>query len=152
MRLLWSVMTADVDRVYTDAKMDEFEDRFTMELVRLHTRGPMTISELAESVERALFTVTRKVGDMEAAGLVTTTPSADGRDKVVAVTTKTMRLVDRLMAEWEATEAAIAEVEAETPYPLSRAFADLEKALERKSFYDRVREKLAENANWTTVN
>jgi DNA-binding MarR family transcriptional regulator len=151
MRLLWAVMTADVDRVYIDAELCGLEDQLVMELVRLHTCGPMTVSDLARSVERSPAKVSRKVTAMEAADLVTTTAAADDLARTVAVTAKTKRLVDRLIAEWEATESTIAEVEAETPYPLSRAFADLETVLQRKSFHDRILEKLAKDPRWSTV-
>jgi hypothetical protein len=56
--------------------------------------------------------------------------------------------VDRLAAEWRATEAVIAELEAEVPYPLNRVVADLEAALVRKSFHDRIAERLAEDPAW----
>jgi hypothetical protein len=45
-------------------------------------------------------------------------------------------------AEWRATEAAIVEIESEIPYPLSRVVTDIEAALQRKSFHDRIAEKL----------
>jgi hypothetical protein len=57
-------------------------------------------------------------------------------------------LVDRLAAEWRATEAAVAELEAEVPYALSRVIADLEAALARKSFHDRIAERLARDESW----
>jgi len=47
-----------------------------------------------------------------------------------------------------ATEPAIGEIEAEIPYPLSRAVTDIEEALQRKSFHDRIVEKLAADDAW----
>src|SRR6516225_7057067 len=58
------------------------------------------------------------------------------------------RVVDRLAAEWRATEATLAEIEAEIPYPLSQAVTDIEAALRRKSFHDRIAEKLADDPAW----
>ena len=71
------------------------------------------------------------------------------RSKRVALTAKAGRIVGRLAAEWQATEAAIAEIEAEIPYPLSRVVTDIEEALQRKSFHDRIAEKLTGDAAWT---
>ena len=48
-----------------------------------------------------------------------------------------------------ATEAAIAQIEAEIPYSLSRVVTDIEQALQRKSFHDRIAEKLAKDAEWS---
>src|SRR5215472_3142526 len=105
--------------------------------LRLHARGPMTITELAESVQLTHSAVSQKVAAMRAAGWVRTTPGADARSKKVMLTPKAARMAGRLAAEWRATEAAIAELEAEIPYPLSRVVADIEERLERKSFHDR---------------
>ena len=64
------------------------------------------------------------------------------------LTAKAARSIDRLTAEWRATEQVVAELEAEIPYPLSRVVEDIEAVLQRKSFYDRVTEKLAQNDAW----
>jgi DNA-binding MarR family transcriptional regulator len=151
LQFLWRAMTVDVDRVYADAGLDPLEDRFVMELVRLHTRGPMTVRRLSESVLRDLDKVNRKVNDMAAAGLVTVSEAADEHERTVAVTAATVPFVDAMLAEWEATEASIAESESETPYPLKRAFADLAEALQRKSFHDRLQEKLAKDPRWSVA-
>ncbi|MET8009456.1 hypothetical protein ABZU86_08610 [Streptomyces sp. NPDC005271] len=66
----------------------------------------------------------------------------------MTLTDEARRVVGRLAAEWRATEAALAGLEAEIPYPLSRVVADIEHALERKSFHDRIAEKLEEDAAW----
>ncbi len=85
---------------------------------------------------------------MRAAGLVRTSPGADARSKKVVLTAKAKRMVDRLAAEWQATEATLAAIEAELPYPLSRVVADIRAALDRKSFHDRIAEKLAADPAW----
>jgi hypothetical protein len=72
----------------------------------------------------------------------------DARSKKVAPTAKAKGIVDRLAAEWRATEAAIGEIEAEIPYPLSRVVTDIEEALHRKSFHDSIAEKLAADDAW----
>jgi hypothetical protein len=43
----------------------------------------------------------------------------------------------------------VAEIEAEIPYPLSRAAADIAAVLARKSFHDRIAEKLAADPAWS---
>ena len=85
---------------------------------------------------------------MRTAGWVRTTAGADARTKRVTLTAKAARIVGRLAAEWRATEAAIAEIEAEIPYPLSQVVTDIEQALRRKSFHDRIAEKLARDPAW----
>jgi DNA-binding MarR family transcriptional regulator len=110
--------------------------------------GPMTITELARSVERTHSALSQKVSAMRRAGLVRTKAGADARSKTVVLTAKAKRIVGRLAAEWRATEAASAELEAELPYPLSTVVRDIEAVLQRRSFYERIKAKLAEDPAW----
>jgi DNA-binding MarR family transcriptional regulator len=148
LRLLQDAMDADIGRLYTEARIDGLKPSFVMELIRLHIRGPMTITELAESVQRTHSAISQKVTAMRAAGLVETVAGPDARSKVVTLTAKTTDIIDRLMAEWRATEAAVAELDAEIPYPLAQVITDLQEALRRKSFHDRIAEKLAQDSAW----
>ncbi|HEX6499149.1 MAG TPA: MarR family transcriptional regulator [Micromonosporaceae bacterium] len=148
LRMLLDAMDADIARVYAEARIDGLKPNWVMELIKLHVHGPMTIGELAEAVGRTHSAMSQKVAAMRTAGWVRTLPGADARSKQVALTGKANRIVDRLAAEWRATEAAVAELEAELPYPLTRVVADIEQALRRRSFHDRITAKLAEDPTW----
>jgi DNA-binding MarR family transcriptional regulator len=149
LRLLLAAMDADIARLYAGAHVEGLKPGWVLELLRLHARGPMTIAELARSVERTHSAMSQKVAAMRSAGWVRTSAGTDARSKKVTLTAKAARTIDRLAAEWRATEAAVAEIEAEIPYPLSQAVADIEKALQRKSFHDRIAAKLSDEAAWT---
>ncbi|MGW1076885.1 MarR family winged helix-turn-helix transcriptional regulator [Streptomyces sp. NPDC002537] len=148
LRLLQESMDADIARLYTERRIDGLKPSYVLELLRLHDRGPMTITELAESVGRTHSALSQKVAAMRAAGWVRTVAGDDGRSKKVTLTDEARAVVGRLAAEWRATEAALADVEAELPYPLTRVVADIEAALARKSFHDRIAEKLAQDPAW----
>jgi DNA-binding MarR family transcriptional regulator len=148
LRLLLAKMDADIARIYDEAQIDGLKPSFVMELLRLNATGPMTITELAESVQRTHSAASQKVAAMRSAGLVRTTAGTDARSKAVVLTAKARRIVDRLAAEWRATEAAVAEIEAEIPYPLSQVVTDIEQVLQRKSFHDRIAENLARDDAW----
>jgi DNA-binding MarR family transcriptional regulator len=148
LRLLQDAMDADIARIYTQAQLGTIKPSWVLELLRLQARGPMTITELAESVQRTHSAISQKVAAMRTAGLVRTTAGSDARTKKVTLTSKARRITGRLAAEWQATEAAVAEIEAEIPYPLSRIVTDIDQALRRKSFHDRIAEKLAGNPAW----
>ena len=141
LRLLFDAMDADIARLYAEADLGEVRPSFVMELIRLHLYGPMTITELARSVERTHAA-------MRTAGLVRTTVGADARSRRVALTAKAKRITAKLAAEWRATEASVLELEAELPYPLTRVVADIEAALARRSWHDRIAGKLAEDPDW----
>jgi DNA-binding MarR family transcriptional regulator len=150
-RSLWALqaaMDAEIARIYADARIDGLKTSWVKELIRLHARGPMTITELAESVGRTHSAVSQKVAAMRAAGWVRTTAGDDARSKKVTLTAKARRVVDRLAAEWRATEAAVAGIEAEIPYPMTRVVADIEEVLRRRSFHDRIAEQLALDPAW----
>ncbi|HXW43768.1 MAG TPA: MarR family winged helix-turn-helix transcriptional regulator [Streptosporangiaceae bacterium] len=148
LRLLQEAMNNEIARVYADEQILGLKPSWVMELLRLNARGPMTITELADSVQRTHSAISQKVAAMRAAGLVRTTAGADARTKQITLTAKARRMVGQLAAEWRATDAAVAEIEAEIPYPLSRVVTDIEAALRRKSFHDRIAEKLAADPDW----
>lgn len=145
---LQAAMDDDIARLYTDRGIEGLKPTFVMELIRLHLRGPMTITELAESVGRTHSALSQKVKAMREAGLVRTTAGADARTKKITLTAKARRVVGALAAEWRATEAAVAELEDEIPYAMSRVVVDIEAALARRSFHDRIAAKLAEDPEW----
>ncbi len=141
-------MDDDIARLYVENDLPELKPSYVMELLRLHARGPMTIKDLAASVHRTHSAMSQKVAAMRTGGLVETTAGSDARNKVVDLTDKSRTIVEKLAAEWQATEAALVALEEELPYPLSKAVQDIEKALERKSFHDRILEQLKGNREW----
>ena len=138
----------EIARVYAENGIPDLKPTWAMEIIRLHVRGPMTIAELARSVERTHSAMSQKVAAMRAAGWLETSPGPDARSKKVTLTPKAERIAARLAAEWRATEASITELEAEIPYPLTRVADDIAAALARKSFHDRINEKLAQDPAW----
>jgi DNA-binding MarR family transcriptional regulator len=141
-------MDADIARIYAQGHIEGLKPAWVLELLRLHARGPMTIAELARSVARTHSAESQKVAAMREAGWVRTVPGTDARSKRVTLTRKARRAVAAMAAEWRATEAAAAEIEAEIPYPLSRVVTDITAALARKSFHDRIAQKLGNDPNW----
>lgn len=143
LRRLMDHIDDEIARVYAgDPDADRVRPSWVLELLRLEAEGPMTIRELADSVGRTHSALSQKVSAMTEAGLVATTSGPDGRSRHVHLTEHAQSLVGRMRAEWRATEETLAEIEAEAPYPLSRAVRDLEVVLERKGFHERLRERL----------
>ena len=141
---LLSELDDEIARVYADNGIEDLKPNWVMEILRLRARGPMTIAELARSLGKTHSALSQKVAAMRAAGWLTTTPGRDARSKKVALTPKAERVAATLLTdEWRATEAAIAELEAEIPYPLSQVAEDIKAALARKSFHARITERLS---------
>jgi DNA-binding MarR family transcriptional regulator len=142
--LLVRQMDNDLGRIYEDREVAGITPRHVMPLIRLEHLGPMTIRELASVLGVTHSAASQTVATLTRAGFVRAKRGADARTRTIALTARGRALVPLLEAEWLATQAALVELEAEIPYPLSQLARDLEVALERRSFYERVTEHLAE--------
>jgi DNA-binding MarR family transcriptional regulator len=145
---LLSAMDDEIARIYAENGIADLKPSWVLEILRLRVRGPMTIADLARSVGRTHSAMSQKVAAMRAAGWLETSPGPDARAKLVTITPKAEAVAAKLAAEWRATEATIAELEAELPYPLSRVAGDITAALARESFHDRIVRKLEVNELW----
>ena len=139
---LLAAMDDDIAQIYRDLGISDLKPTWVRELLRLEAHGPMTITELAESTQRTHSAMSQKVSAMQAAGFVRTRPGPDARSMRVTLTAKARRITGQLAADGAATVAAIAELETEIPYPLSRAVADIQTALDHKTFRERILEHL----------
>ncbi len=142
LRLLLSAMDDDIARLYEERGVAGVRPRFVMPLIRLGRRGPMTIRELADALAVTHSAMSQTVSALRREGLVRSVPGDDARTREVALTERARAVLPFLEAEWRATEQTIADLEAEIPYPLSQVVQDLEAALARRSFHDRVAQRL----------
>jgi DNA-binding MarR family transcriptional regulator len=144
LRLLTSAMDRDIAALYDDAGVRGFRPRFSPALIQLARHGLMTIRALADAVDVTHSAMSQTVAAMRRAGLVSSAPTTDARTRAVRLTPKARQLVPFLEAEWRATERTVIELEEEIPYPLTQVVRDIEQALRRRSFRDRLKEHLAE--------
>jgi DNA-binding MarR family transcriptional regulator len=144
LRQLLDAMDADIARLYTERGITGVRPRFVGPLIRLGRRGGMTIRQLTESLDVTHSAMSQTVAALQRAGLVTTAPGADARTREVVLTERARALLPFLEAEWRATEQVVAELDAEIPYALSQVVRDIEAALARRSFHDRIADKLGE--------
>nr|WP_084628749.1 MarR family transcriptional regulator [Amycolatopsis nigrescens] len=136
-------MDDDIAKLYDERGVVGVRPRFAMPLIRLGRRGAMTIRQLAESLDVTHSAMSQTVSAMRREGLVSSTPGTDARTREVVLTERAEALVPFLEAEWRATEQAVAELEDEIPYALSQVVRDIEAALTRRSFHDRIVRQLA---------
>jgi len=143
LRGLLTRMDEDITRLYQDRGIEALRPRFAKPLIKLARCGPMTIRALAEAIDGTHSATSQTVAAMRSAGYVRTTRGTDARTREVTLTEKAAALVPFLEQEWRATEAAVAELDAEVPYPMTQVVADLERALAHRSFADRVAARLS---------
>jgi DNA-binding MarR family transcriptional regulator len=144
LRVLLAAMDDDIGRLYADRGLAGIRPRFVMTLIRLGRQGPMTIQQLADALSVTHSGMSQTVSALRRDGLVSSAAGVDARTREVTLTEQARKVVPFLEAEWRATERAVAELEAEMPYALSQVVRDLEAALGRRSFRDRIAQQLAE--------
>jgi DNA-binding MarR family transcriptional regulator len=142
LRELLSAMDADIGRLYAERGVGGVRPRFSMALIRLLHRGPMTVKELAEQIDVTHSAMSQTVTAMRREGLVATSTGSDARTRTVSLTERGRALVPFLEDEWRATERAWVELEAEIPYALTRLVDDIAAALRRRSFRERISQQL----------
>ena len=143
LRVLLTAMDDDIARLYAERGVAGIRPRFVMPLIRLGRHGAMAVQDLAAGLDVSHSAMSQTVSALRREGLVHSTPGADARTREVTLTERARAVVPFLEAEWRATEQAVAELEAEIPYPLSQVVRDLQAALGRRSFRDRIAEHLA---------
>jgi DNA-binding MarR family transcriptional regulator len=145
-RLLLAAMDRDIAALYEERGLADIRPRFAMPLIRLARRGPMTIRQLADSLDVTHSAMSQTVGSLRRQGLVRSLPgSKDARTREIALTKRAREIVPFLESEWRATEQSLADIEDEIPYPLTRVVDDVKAALARRSFHDRIVGHLAED-------
>ncbi len=112
--------------------------RFSMALIALADRGAMTIKDLARACRVTHAAMSQSVKAMSETALVERSAGQDARSVLVDLTEKGRSAIPLLKAEWNATEAMIAELEAELPYPLAKVIQDMRIKLATRSLQDRL--------------
>ncbi|WP_016699470.1 MarR family transcriptional regulator [Actinoalloteichus spitiensis] len=135
-------MDEEIARLYADHGLAGVRPRFAYPLIRLAHQGPMTIRDLARSLGRTHSAVSQTVTAMRSEGLVTTEPGEDARTRVVHLTDRARDLLPFLEAEWNATEDACAELDAELPMGLAGYVSAMRARLAERGFHARVLDHL----------
>jgi len=132
----------DIAALYVERGMGEVRPRFAAAVLELAAHGPRTIRALAEGTGVTHSAMSQTVAAMRSAGLVESAPGTDGRTRLVRLTARGEEVSTFVRAEWDATEAAVAALESEIPYPMARVAADIRAAVARRPFRVRVADHL----------
>jgi DNA-binding MarR family transcriptional regulator len=138
LRNMLELLDGDVAKVYTDLGLDGFRPRFTPVVGALVRLGPLPIRDLARALAVTHSAASQTIAQMGKDGLVTLEPGADARQRIVHLTPKAEALLPALEAEWNATEAAAREFDAELPFSLTELVDVATRALEERPFRQRI--------------
>jgi DNA-binding MarR family transcriptional regulator len=139
LRHVLELLDGDVAKVYQEQGLAEYRPRF-FPLVRvLLAEGPLPVGDLAAATGVTHSAASQTAAQMARAGLVTHTPDpSDARRRLVALTPKARALLPRIEAEWQATAAAMADLDAELSMPLADLLVEVARAVGRRPFHDRI--------------
>ncbi|GIF77153.1 MarR family winged helix-turn-helix transcriptional regulator [Asanoa siamensis] len=132
-------MDRDIAGLYAEAGIDDVRTRYVGPIIQLSRHEPLTIQQLADRIAVTHSAMSQTVSAMRRAGLVVDADNVDGRTRRIRLSPRGLEVVPFLVAEWRATETSLRELEAELPYALTTVVADIRRALERRSFAERLR-------------
>ncbi len=138
LRHVLELLDSDVAGVYAELGLDEYRPRFSPFVRALVAEGPRAIRDLARTVGVTHSAASQTIAQMSRCGLVTLEAGDDARERIVHLTPKARALLPLVDAEWAATSAAAAALDAELPFPLSELLLAAVQALERRPFRRRI--------------
>ncbi|GAA4726392.1 MarR family winged helix-turn-helix transcriptional regulator [Phytohabitans rumicis] len=138
MRHVLELLDGDVATVYRDAGVPDYRPRFSPAVRALVAAGPMSIRALAGAVGVTHSAASQTVAQMAKAGYVTLEPGTDARQRIVHLTPRTHALLPLIQAEWSATTAALRDLDADLPAPLSDVLLAAAQSLSSRSFRARM--------------
>ncbi|WP_428950075.1 MarR family winged helix-turn-helix transcriptional regulator [Streptomyces sp. cg35] len=137
-------LDAEIEQVYVARGIEGVRPRFAYPLIRLAHTGPLTIRELAESLDRSHSAISQTITAMRKEDLVTSEPGPDARTRRIDLTGRGRALVPFLEAEWRATHATVAELDAEIPHAMTAVVEEVRQALARRSMRQRIHDHIVE--------
>ncbi|PHN04974.1 bifunctional helix-turn-helix transcriptional regulator/GNAT family N-acetyltransferase [Flavilitoribacter nigricans] len=119
----------------------EFEPRWFPVFFVLSREGATPVSVLAEKIGQSHPSVSQISRQMKKQGLIRKRPSeSDGRQSVLELTEKGHQLLEPMEELYRHVESGVVDLLAETDHHIWQAINDLEKALDRKDLFTRVRD------------
>jgi DNA-binding MarR family transcriptional regulator len=138
LRHVLELLDGDVGRVYADLGLAGYRPRFSPVVRAIVALGPSSISDIARATGVTHSAASQTVAQMARGGLVALEPGGDGRQRIVRLTDRARSLLPVIDAEWAATGAAAADLDAELPVPLGEMLAAILRAVERRPMRDRI--------------
>jgi DNA-binding MarR family transcriptional regulator len=139
LRHVLELLDGDVAKVYEEQGLSEYRPRFSPVVRALLAEGPLPVRDLAATVGVMHSAASQTAAQMARAGLVTHTPDPrDARRRLIGLTPKAHALLPQIEAEWDATVAAMAELDAELSVPLADVLTEVAEAVRRRPFRERI--------------
>jgi MarR family transcriptional regulator, organic hydroperoxide resistance regulator len=142
LRHLLELLDGAVQRSYAQMGL-AYRPRYTPVMRSLIEREPLTLGEVARDAGISQPAATQTVALMIEDDIIETAPSDDGRQKLLRLSDKGRAMAEDLERGWAATAGAADSLDRELLTPLTGVVAEAIKALEARSFDERIREAKA---------
>ena len=144
LRAVTAALDGDVQGLYEKLGVD-FRPRFYPVVQHLLRDGPSRVNDLANAIGVSQPAMTQTIAQMARLDLVAAGPGSDGRERLIGLTPHGSSVAETLTPLWRAIEAAVRELNAELPMPLSHVISATFHALHREAFGDRIRRILEDD-------
>jgi DNA-binding MarR family transcriptional regulator len=138
LRHVLEVLDGDVAQVYADLGLADYRPRFSPVVRAIVALGPSSIRDIARAIGVTHSAASQTVAQMSRCELVALEPGEDARQRIVRLTDRARSLLPVIDAEWAATGAATAGLDAELPVPLGEMLTAILRATARRSMRDRI--------------
>jgi len=138
MRHVLELLDGGVARVYADVGVPDYRPRYSPVVRALTELGPLSIRDLAGAVGVTHSAASQTAAQMARHGLLTLETGTDARQRVARLTDRARALLPLIEAEWAATAAAAAELEAELPAALTDVLFQAERAVLSRPMRTRI--------------
>ena len=136
-------MDDDVARALVDLGISDYRPGFSAVIRFVVENETVTIRDLAARTGITHSAASQRVAEMRRRGLVELVPGRDARQRIIRLTATARALKPALDAEWDATSAAFDALNAELTASLARVVDEMNAALDRRSFRDRIADAAA---------
>ena len=140
MRQVLELLDDDVARVYSDLGVADYRPRFSPVVRALVALGPLSIRDLARAIGVTHSAASQTAAQMKRDGLLRLEPGRDARQRIARLTDRARDLLPLIEAEWAATDAAAAELEAELPAAFGEILILAERAIVSRPMRTRIAE------------
>jgi DNA-binding MarR family transcriptional regulator/N-acetylglutamate synthase-like GNAT family acetyltransferase len=142
LKRLSETLMQDVSQLYHDCGL-EFEPKWFLIFYQLGRGGPQSVTGLALQIGVTHPAVNQAAADLIKLGLLEArTDRNDKRRRMLSLSPKGKQLYDKLDPVWQEVRMATAELIAESDSNLLQEIENIERSLETRSMYQRVKDRL----------
>jgi N-acetylglutamate synthase-like GNAT family acetyltransferase/DNA-binding MarR family transcriptional regulator len=142
LKQLTEVLMRDMIKIYQEYHV-EFEPRWFTFVHLLKTEGKLSLTDIAKRLNQSHVAANQVANSLEKYKLIETTrDQSDQRKRILQLSKKGRQLLTELEPVWIAVEKAVDELLKESGSSLFDEIEKIEKALNNRSMYHRIRKKV----------